>query len=144
MTKYTHNDILGFQCTAYSLGLSGPDAFFNLPYEVLATICNGVGAEGSMTEPILSLIFRHYKASASIHDVRYELGGDDVDRLYADKEFLNNMRLQWAEHWGLLRWFRPRARAERATLMAAYTAVRRCGSTHFNYRERERPTEETV
>lgn len=134
---YDIDDILYFQARARRLKLSHPPEFLGPP-ETLQAICNGIGGERSKLTPILTWAFAGYQTSAAIHDVRYHVGGTEADRKAADREFKNNLLVEWKYEWGFFRWFRPLARARRKQLLAAYAAVRLNGHKYFNFKEDEK------
>ena len=65
------------------------------------------------------------------HDVDYELGGSEIDRLVADTTFKHNIMRTYRRSW-LWRFKSFRFRAER-TARLYYNAVRNYGAPHFNY-----------
>lgn len=134
---YDIDDILFFQARARRLKLSHPPEFREPP-ETLQAICNGIGGERSKLTPILTWAFARYQTSGAIHDVRYHAGGTEADRKAADREFKNNLLVEWKDEWGFFRWFRPLARAQRKQLLAAYAAVRLNGYKYFNFKEEEK------
>jgi hypothetical protein len=135
MAKYTDTEILYFQARAKRLKMTCPDEFYRFDPATLAKICNGVGGDGSSLTPIINWVYAKYQTTAAIHDVDYWLGGDEEDRLAADKGFLANAYKEWADYWGWFRWFRPLAWAERRQIQAAYLAVRNFGARYFQHRQ---------
>lgn len=75
---------------ARKIGLSGwwllQDA------ERAAKVCNGIGAEWfpAWLRGLIDNVCPHLVIVADIHDVRYEIGGNDAARRRADAEFLSN------------------------------------------------------
>jgi len=137
MVTYKNEQILYFQARAESLKMSYPREFSEFAPETLAKICNGVGGNGSSLTPVINWMYAKYQTTASIHDVRYWIGGDEEDRSIADHEFLKNAYIEWADYWGWFRWFRPLARAERRQIQAAYLAVRNFGGQYFQLQQEE-------
>ena len=75
--------------TAERLGLSGRELLEDT--DTALSECNGIGAEwmGFMAG-IVSKLHPACVVAAHIHDLRYHIGGNEIDRLRADAEFLAN------------------------------------------------------
>ena len=75
---------------ARRLGLSGWWLLRNV--ERAAKCCNGIGAEWfpAWLRKMVDTVCPHLVVVAYIHDVRYEIGGDEAARRTADAEFLAN------------------------------------------------------
>lgn len=129
MARYDADDIARFWVAAGKMGLEAPDEFYNAQPEFLATICNGVGGSGSWLTGLLTVIYRHYQASAAIHDVSYYFGS--LSQLDADRMFRRNMLREWAYRYGRLRWVI--AARERAKIELAYLTVRKHGEKHYGH-----------
>lgn len=121
---YSITEIKEMQEEARSLNLNVDPAFLNWKWGKLRQVCNGVGAE-SWPEELrekLSIIFDDYRTAYADHDVGYATHRHTkavVDRRMRD----NSLRL-WKNKWGFWRFVRPKARAERVLLLAAYAAVK--------------------
>ncbi len=75
---------------ARRIGLSG--WWLLRDVERAARCCNGIGAEWfpSWLRSMVDTVCPHLVIVAYIHDIRYEIGGDDAARQRADAEFLAN------------------------------------------------------
>ncbi len=139
MANYSAEDILRLRATAYRLTLVTSPTFWNRPIHEMIQICNGVGGRGSLWNPIFDFIYMKFHASTSIHDEGYEAGGTEADRLRIDKELHGNMIKQWKDGYNWFsRTFRPKVKAERRLIDAAYIAVRAGGSRYFNFNKEEK------
>ena len=69
-------------------------------------VCNGIGASWfpQWARHIIDTVCPHLIVVADIHDVRYDIGGDDAARRRADDEFLAN-GYAVAEHY--YKWYNP-------------------------------------
>lgn len=67
--------------------------------------------------------------SCCIHDHRYDIGGDENDKMQADKEFLMNMLNEIETN---TKWYHPTFLARRRA-MSYYEAVVRMGNSSFNW-----------
>lgn len=117
----------------------------SLTPEQYAETCNGVGAKmvlyltvfGCEIEIPLSKwlrvperIQRILRPASDRHDVGYKLGGDELQKMYDDTDFLGfGMELVYAERSGvILRLY------DRIWTYICYTLVRVCGGQFFNYK----------
>ena len=92
------------------------------------------GAENALFDFIPDTIFGiSIQRSCCIHDHRYEVGGDRLDKESADREFLSNMIIEIRE--GMV-WWKPTFLANRRA-MSYYEGVVRCGDESFNFTEVE-------
>lgn len=128
MVRYTAKNVTDFWITAGTLSLEVPDAWYDTDVNTLARICNGVGGEGSWLTGVLTTIYRHYQASAAIHDVCYAYG--TPERAEADAMLRRNMLREWKARYGWARWLV--AAKERAKIEIAYFVVRRQGAPYYN------------
>lgn len=88
------------------------------------------GAENAMFDFIPDTIFGiNIRKSCCIHDDRYERGGDAIDKLNADNEFLANMLKEIADG---NKWYIPTFWARRRA-MTYYEGVIRAGDSSFNF-----------
>lgn len=86
---YSKEELLHKYEVAVNLGLSGAEL---LKDPRAQKACNGIGAEW-MWDNLRELIGKFnptLELPADIHDMRYEIGGTDADRKFADDEFLAN------------------------------------------------------
>ena len=89
------------------------------------------GAEDALFDFVPDTIFGlSIRRACCIHDDRYERGGVEQDRTFADREFLENMLTIIGNYkkWYYPHWF-ARHRA-----MTYFDAVRRYGGKSFNYK----------
>ena len=121
---YSINDIKVMQKEAKALQLNVDPAFLSWKWQKLQKVCNGVGAEAWPEElrEKISEIFSDYRTAYADHDVAYTTHA--VPKFAADKRMLKNSLVIWKNRWGFWRFFRPKARAERVLLLAAYAAVK--------------------
>ena len=70
-------------------------------------VCNGIGAEWmpAWIRHTIDTVCPHLVIDADIHDIRYEIGGDEAARRRADDEFLAN-GYAIAEYY--YKWYDPR------------------------------------
>ena len=94
--------------------------------EAVRRDCNGIGAEwmGKYLRGAVSALNPTLELAAMIHDRRYAIGGDSIDRTYADMDFLENgLRSADARYgWYDLRRYRVREQARKF-----YTILRVAG-----------------
>lgn len=129
---YSDAEIIKKQRVARAAGLSGAELLDDI--EAVKRDCNGIGAAWFpwWLRFVISLLCPSLVIVADIHDRRYSIGGDDLDRQMADREFeANGERI--AEYtyasWNLLRYVvENRARAMYAALFVG-------GGFAFNYQE---------
>lgn len=136
MVTYTVKDITDFYMRVGMLSMEVPEVWHDVDFQTLARVCNGVGGEGSWLSRILTTLYRHYQASAAIHDVCYKFG--DPDRAESDAMFRRNMLREWKARYGRWRWLI--AAKERAKIELAYLAVRRQGAKYYRGHLAELPT----
>lgn len=89
MMYYTKEELQRKYDDAVKLGLSGAEL---LKDPRAGKACNGIGAEW-MWDGLREMLGKFNPSltlAADIHDMRYEIGGDDIDREFADDEFLAN------------------------------------------------------
>lgn len=129
---YRVGEILKKQKIARAAGLSGTELLDDV--EAVKRDCNGIGAEWFpwWLRFVISLLCPSLVIVADIHDRRYSIGGDDIDRQFADREFEENGE-RIAEYtyavWNPLRYLvKNRAKA-------MYVALFVGGSFAFNYHE---------
>lgn len=115
---YTKDELQHKYEVAFNLGLSGAEL---LKDPRAQKACNGIGAEWMWDglREMLGFFNPTLELAADIHDMRYELGGDEIDREFADDEFLANAiecanaRYSW---WNPLR-YRVRKQARKFHLI---------------------------
>lgn len=122
MDYYTKEELQYKYEVAVNLGLSGAEL---LKDPRAQKACNGIGAEW-MWDNLRALLGKFnptLELPADIHDMRYEIGGDDIDREFADDEFLANAlecanaKYSW---WNPLR-YRVRKQARKFYLILRVT-----------------------
>ena len=110
----TLEDVNKMRAEAERLQLSGRELLNNT--ELVMSECNGIGAEwmGFMAG-VISKLHPSCVIAAHIHDLRYYIGGDEIDRLRADAEFLANcLILIYCRY----KWYDPRR------YIALHTAIK--------------------
>lgn len=129
---YSDAEVLEKQRIAHDAGLSGAELLDDT--EAVKRDCNGIGAAWFpwWLRFVISVLCPSLVIVADIHDRRYSIGGDDLDRQFADLEFEANGEViatyKYAA-WNPLRYVvKNRARAMYAVLLAG-------GSWAFNYQE---------
>lgn len=114
----------------------------SLTPEQYAITCNGVGPKMTLWLACLGTVsFVKWlrvpdriqvllRGAADLHDVGYELGGTEVDKMHDDTWFLaNGLDAVYAQDAGfLVRLY------DRVWTYICYTLVRVCGGQFFNYR----------
>lgn len=114
---------------AAAAGLSGAELLEDR--ERAIRVCNGIGASW-MPEWLRALISRLFPTlvlAADIHDLRYDAGGDEIDRHVADIEMLDN-GLKLADHH--YRRLDPRRYLVQFVMLQFYKTLRRCGALAYN------------
>lgn len=136
-------DVLELRMQARALGLSAPELYWCIDIGVLSKIYNGYGPDRwpECLRKITTWFYRHFEASASIHDVRYEFSDGTIDGwILADDEFVHNTHIQLAELYPLynpLYWpFRALAclkikEAQWCLELAGYTAYNEAHKRHM-------------
>lgn len=86
---YTMEELHSKYEMAVNLGLSGAEL---LKDPRAQEACNGIGAEWMWDNlrELIGIFNPTLTLAADIHDMRYELGGDEAAREFADDEFLAN------------------------------------------------------
>lgn len=110
----TENDVVSMRTEAERLQLSGRELLENSA--MVIEECNGIGAEwmGFMAG-VISKLHPSCVIAAHIHDLRYYIGGDEIDRLRADAEFLANCLILIYDSY---KWYDPRR------YIALHTAIK--------------------
>lgn len=132
---YTTAEILKKQSDAEAAGLAGAELLDDV--ERAVQICNGIGACW-MPEWLRALISRMFPTlvlPADIHDLRYEQGGNELDRLLADVEMLGN-GIRNANH--KYRRFDPLRYITQFVMLQFYIKLREYGALAFNKQEDEK------
>lgn len=124
---YSDRDIIDICQAVLDKGLEAPQEFFFASVADLKKICNGVGGAGSWLTWAITLTYRHYQASAAVHDVCYSYA--TMPRLDADRMFRRNMIREWELRYGWKRWFV--AAKERGKIELAYFTVRKLGEKYY-------------
>lgn len=97
--------------------------YSDLTDEQKEIICNGCGGKGGWINPPEFL----FHASCNQHDFYYWRGGNEEDRLKADNEFYEAMKIDVNEAVWYKRWYYGIA------AYVYYKAVRLVGSRYFSY-----------
>lgn len=138
---YSITEIQTIKLTAKRQQLQAPEEFWLTSANNLQTILNGYGPDSwsESARDALTWIYRNYQESAAIHDVRYDMAtGQEVDRVVADNEFLENLKTQWSYKYGWTRWGNPVAIYGYIKINLAYKAVELFGSKNYNKQEGEK------
>lgn len=122
-----------------TIKLFAPEAYWALPAEEKAQICNGMGAKDSLVSFFIPNTFYglNLEEAGNIHDYMYHVGTSQADKEEADRVFLNNMMRIVNHKGGLLAPLRRR----RAILY--YEAVHYAGGEAF-WANKNKPEEERV
>ena len=126
---YTLDEVLCKQESAIEAGLSGAELLEDT--ERAVRVCNGIGAAW-MPECLRALISRLFPTlvlAADIHDVRYDAGGDEIDRHIADIEMLDNGIKLANRHYGR---FDPRRYIVQFIMLQFYIKLRQFGAIAYN------------
>ena len=80
------------RCAALRIPESAAERLTVFVIDVDEPACNGIGAEWMWDNlrDMLGAFNPTLTLAADIHDMRYEIGGNDADREFADDEFLEN------------------------------------------------------
>ena len=102
----------------------------NMPDKFKTNECNGAGSGWNAKIVPDTIYGLNIRICACIHDHAYMVGGGEIDKILADKEFLDNMLtlINTYDKWWYPHWL-ARHRA-----MTYYDAVVRMGDSSFNYR----------
>ena len=102
-TRYSKTEIQDMHQTALRLGLSGAELLLK-PEAV--KWCNGIGAQWmwAVLRDFISDMNPALVIPSAIHDMRYELGGSEDDREFADNEWLANCLVCVNDRYG---WYNP-------------------------------------
>lgn len=134
---YTMEDLQHKYEVAVNLGLSGAELLGD-PRAQKA--CNGIGAEWMWDNlrELIGLFNPTLALAADIHDMRYELGGDEATREAADNEFLKNAIICADAEY---RWFNPLRYRVRKQARKFYLILRVFGKyAWINAEERRKHT----
>ena len=116
---YTDTEIEELRERAEAWDLSGRELLED--YDAVRRDCNGIGAEwmGKYLRGAVSALNPTLELAAMIHDRRYAIGGDSINRAYADIEFLENgLKSANARYgWYDLRRYRVREQARKFYLI---------------------------
>lgn len=111
--------------------LKYPAEYAMIPESKKVQICNGCGPKGWKGELVPDQLLGVSIAEAcNIHDFQFHVGGDELDRKYADDVFKTNMYALINRAAG------PRHKLYARKVMAwwYWWTVRRLGKPHFTYR----------
>ena len=135
IAMYADTEIEELRERAEAWDLSGRELLED--YDAVRRDCNGIGAEwmGKYLRGAVSALNPTLELAAMIHDRRYAIGGDSIDRAYADIEFLENgMKSANARYgWYDLRRYRVRDQARKF-----YAALRLAGGAAWAGAKKER------
>lgn len=129
---YSLNEIEEKIKLAKKLGLSGAELLEDR--ERAMRVCNGIGAEWmpSWMRWLIGFLFPTLVLAADIHDIRYYLGGSELDRKNADDEMLINGVVLARNRYGK---FDPRRYVVVFVMLWFYFKLRDFGSFAWNGRE---------
>lgn len=129
---YTTAEILKKQELAISAGLSGAELLDDT--ERAQRVCNGIGANWmpNWMRGLIGFLFPTLVLAADIHDIRYDIGGTEKQRVAADVEMLDN-GIKLANH--KYRLFSPLRYVVQFVMLQFYITLRRVGNLAWNYRE---------
>ena len=104
--------------------------------ELVAAVCNGIGAAWmpDFMRKLADKLSPAMRFAAAIHDVDYERGGDESDRLAADVIFLGNALLVTDLEYA---WYNPMRYIMRARAKRYYEYLRTCGGKAFKAKQEE-------
>ena len=128
---YSLNEIEEKILLANELNLSGAALLEDM--ERAQQVCNGIGAEWmpSWLRWLIGFLFPTLVLAADIHDIRYYLGGSELDRKNADDEMLINGILLARNRYGK---FDPRRYVVVFVMLQFYFKLRDFGSFAWNGR----------
>lgn len=131
---YSLNEIEEKIALAKAAKLSGAELL--LDRERACRVCNGIGADWmpDWLRALISKLFPTLVLAADIHDIRYELGGDEADRHAADVEMLDNGLKLADRHYRRLD---PRRYLVQFIMLQFYKTLRRCGAFAFKSKHKE-------
>jgi hypothetical protein len=129
---YTLNEVLCKQEEAIEAGLSGAELLDDT--ERAIRVCNGIGAAWmpEWLRALISKLFPTLVLAADIHDIRYDMGGDEIDRHMDDVEMLDNGIKLANRHYGRLD---PRRYIVQFVMLQFYIKLRDYGQAAYNFRE---------
>lgn len=98
-------------------------------YDMVRRCCNGIGAAWFpwWLRGMISFFCPDLLIAADIHDIQYEIGGSESDRVFADAAFLTNVELLALQHWWLRRWL------DRRLGLKMYRLLRLGGGLAWHY-----------
>ena len=128
---YSLNEIEEKIQLANELNLSGAELLEDR--ERAMRVCNGIGAEWmpDSARKLISSLNPTLVLAADIHDIRYHLGGSELDRKNADDEMLINGILLARNRYGK---FDPRRYVVVFVMLQFYFKLRDFGSFAWNGR----------
>ena len=128
---YSLNEIEEKIQLATELNLSGAELLEDT--ERAQQVCNGIGAEWmpSWLRWLIGFLFPTLVLAADIHDIRYHLGGSELDRKNADDEMLINGVVLARNRYGK---FDLRRYAVMFVMLQFYFKLRDFGSFAWNGR----------
>lgn len=131
---YSLNEIEEKIALAKAAKLSGAELL--LDRERACRVCNGIGADWmpDWLRALISKLFPTLVLAADIHDIRYELGGDEADRHAADVEMLDNGLKLADRHYRRLD---ARRYIVQFIMLQFYKTLRRCGAFAFKSKHKE-------
>ena len=129
---YTTAEILKKQELAVDAGLSGVELLDDT--ERAQRVCNGIGANWmpNRIRALISFLFPTLVLAADIHDIRYDDGGTEEERKFADVEMLDNgIRLAIQKY----RLFDPRRYLVQFVMLQFYIKLCKFGNLAWNYKD---------
>ncbi len=129
---YSLNEIEEKLKLAKELNLSGAELLEDR--ERAMRVCNGIGAEWmpESARKLISGLNPTLVLAADIHDLRYDQGGAELDRLLADVEMLENGCKLADAHYS---WYNPLRYYVKWKMRKFYKILREFGGWAWNYRE---------
>ena len=131
---YTIHEIAEKQEQAAAAGLSGAELLDDT--ERAIRVCNGIGAAWmpEWLRALISKLFPTLVLAADIHDLRYDDGGDELARLLADIEMLDNGIKLANHHYSR---FDPRRYIVQFVMLQFYIKLRQFGAFAFKSKHKE-------
>ena len=129
---YTLHEIEEKIKLAKELNLSGAELLEDR--ERAQRVCNGIGAEWmpEIARKLISALNPTLVLAADIHDIRYDIGGTEADRMDADNEMLENGYTLADARYS---WYNPLRYWVKREMRKFYGILRDFGGWAWNYPE---------
>jgi len=127
--KYSNRHKYNVKQACIDAGFELPEVFHKLSNNAITAIWNGIGAEGAWYNEYIPkrVLGLNIQLPSCPHDIGYQFGTSQKDKVKTDKAFKKNMFI-WIDRHSAWRWL---ARLRKRIAYGYYLAVKYCGHDAF-------------